>query len=183
MKLLWHNATYWSSPDPFPNRRGRHASGRNSEGQDVDREWRALRLWKTQSWSGALSVSLDSLFLNTGQTQEGRYLKDQWCTSTAQWFALEPVCISGVRIPTGIWFEISALRAPVANPSIVSILKVHCWWEDEPVLHGIRSPLKVVQGDQLIDPLDHNMPFEKVLLKLKVDTKHRLLMLTTCNVD
>ena len=38
-------------------------------------------------------------------------------------------------------------------------------------------PLKVVQGDRLIDPLDHNMPFEMIPPKLKVDTKHRLLML------
>ena len=44
-------------------------------------------------------------------------------------------------------------------------------------------PLKVVQADQLIDPPDHNMPFKMILLKLKVDTKHRLLMLNTCNVD
>jgi len=43
-------------------------------------------------------------------------------------------------------------------------------------------PLKVVREYQLIDPLDHNMPFEMIPLKLKVDTKHRLLMLNTCNV-
>src|SRR6218665_1498673 len=46
-------------------------------------------------------------------------------------------------------------------------------------------PLNVVRGYQLIDLPDHNMPFEMIPLKLKVDrlTKHRLLMLNTCNVD
>ena len=48
---------------------------------------------------------------------------------------------------------------------------------------GIRSPLKEVRGDQFIDPPDHNMPFEMIPFKLKVDTKHRLLMLNACNVD
>ena len=42
-------------------------------------------------------------------------------------------------------------------------------------------PLKVVRGYQLIDPPDHNMPFEIIPLKVKVDTKHRLLMRNTCN--
>src|SRR6218665_1707807 len=32
-------------------------------------------------------------------------------------------------------------------------------------------------------PADHNMPFEMIPLKLNLDTKHRLLMLNTCNVD
>src|SRR6218665_582103 len=30
---------------------------------------------------------------------------------------------------------------------------------------------------------DHNIPFEMIPLKLNIDTKHRLLMLITCNVD
>ena len=33
-----------------------------------------------------------------------------------------------------------------------------------PVSRGIRSPLKVVRGDQLIDPPDHNIPFEMIPL-------------------
>src|SRR6218665_3796282 len=45
------------------------------------------------------------------------------------------------------------------------------------------DPRKVLWGGQLIDPPDHNMPFEMIPLKLKVDTKHRLLMLNTCDVD
>ena len=52
-----------------------------------------------------------------------------------------------------------------------------------PLSRGIRSPLKVVREDQLLVPPDHKMPFEMIPLKLRVDTKHRLLMLNTCNVD
>ena len=44
-------------------------------------------------------------------------------------------------------------------------------------------PLKVVRGDQLIDPPHHNKSFEMIHLKLRLDIKHRLLMLNTCNVD
>ena len=36
--------------------------------------------------------------------------------------------------------------------------------------------------DQLIYPPDLNIPFKMILLKLKVYTKQRLLMLNTCNV-
>jgi len=53
----------------------------------------------------------------------------------------------------------------------------------EPVSGGIWSPIKVVRSDQLIDPPDHNMPLKMIPVKLKVDTKHRLLMLNTYNVD
>ena len=44
-------------------------------------------------------------------------------------------------------------------------------------------PLKVIRGDQLIYPPDHNISFKMITLKLKVDSKHRLLILNTCNVE
>ena len=51
-----------------------------------------------------------------------------------------------------------------------------------PVSRGVRSPLKWSWGSINLSP-DHNIPFEMIPLKLKVDTKHRLLMINTCKVD
>src|SRR6218665_1942448 len=52
-----------------------------------------------------------------------------------------------------------------------------------PVSRGFRSPIKWSgRTNKSIRP-DHNIPFEMIPLKLKIDTKHRLLMLNTCNVD
>ena len=70
------------------------------------------------------------------------------------------------------------------TPSLASTAYSEC--PDYVLLAGVACysiPLKMVRGDQLIVPPDHNMPFEIIPLKLKVDTKHRLLMLNTCNVD
>ena len=52
-----------------------------------------------------------------------------------------------------------------------------------PVSRGIRFPLKVIWGDQLIYPSGPQYTIRNDPLKLRIDTKHRLLMLNTCNVD
>jgi len=86
-----------------------------------------------------------------------------------------------------VWWQVSISTHPgdhawtIGAPGDDS----HLSWRipTTPVSRGIRTPLKVVRADQLIDPPDHNMPFEMIPLKLIVDRKHRLLMLNICNVD
>src|SRR6218665_841312 len=52
-----------------------------------------------------------------------------------------------------------------------------------PVSPGFRSPLKWSgETNKSIRP-DHNLPFEMITLKLKINTKHRLVLLNICNVD
>ena len=63
----------------------------------------------------------------------------------------------------------------------------HIWCLEVECCAGVAwdsaPPLKVARADPFIDPPDQNMPFEMIPLKLKVDTKQRMVMLNTCNVD
>ena len=51
-----------------------------------------------------------------------------------------------------------------------------------PVRVVFDLPFQGIRGDQHYPP-DHNMRFEMISLKLKVDTKHKLLVLNTSNAD
>ena len=89
------------------------------------------------------------------------------------------------RSVRSIWFtaeKIFTLATPVnsQNDRVNSEARKK---KQVPVSLGFRSPIKWSGwANKSIRP-DHNIPFERIPLKLKIDTKHRLLMLNTCYVD